>query len=259
MDLLLDGITVMRTLSSSVGKTSNLPVSDIYVKAIGGELHESVLMRDLFLSMTKMEPKDFLQTVKSLTSLQLVRSSLEPSVLELQQKLESLLQATEQQQHPILSETTISQKRLRTAVVGHKVELRRTRSSMTGEQAIYLQLVHAIRDALKAFFKATLTPPQDLFLHEAFLYSFRSPYRETFSPKPRFAIERALTKPRDYLNCDCCEPTGEGLSATQPATAILYQLYLECGMLINVFDLWSAFYAVIGGEDGEDCDPANAL
>lgn len=37
----------------------------------------------------------------------------------------------------------------------------------------------------------------------------------------------------------------DSLSGTQPPTAILYQLYLESGSLINAFDLWSAFQAVV--------------
>lgn len=41
------------------------------------------------------------------------------------------------------------------------------------------------------------------------------------------------------------------LSSTQPPTAILYQLYLESGNLINVNDLWLAFNAIVG-EDEED-------
>ena len=42
------------------------------------------------------------------------------------------------------------------------------------------------------------------------------------------------------------------LSSTQPSTAILYQLYLESGAMINVFDLWSAFNAIIGSEKTEE-------
>ena len=41
------------------------------------------------------------------------------------------------------------------------------------------------------------------------------------------------------------------LSSTQPATAILYQLYLESGSLVNVSDLWSAFNTIVGEEEDE--------
>lgn len=44
----------------------------------------------------------------------------------------------------------------------------------------------------------------------------------------------------------------DGLGATQPPTALLYQLYLESGPLINVFDLWSAFLAVAGDQHNDE-------
>lgn len=39
-----------------------------------------------------------------------------------------------------------------------------------------------------------------------------------------------------------------------PVTSILYKLYLESGPLINTFDLWNAFYSIIGhgGEEEEE-------
>jgi len=40
--------------------------------------------------------------------------------------------------------------------------------------------------------------------------------------------------------------------ATQPATSIVYQLYLNAGSLINIYDLWSAFCSIVGAEDLED-------
>lgn len=44
----------------------------------------------------------------------------------------------------------------------------------------------------------------------------------------------------------------EGLGATQPPTALLYQLYLESGPLINTYDLWSAFLAVVGEQHNDE-------
>ena len=68
-------------------------------------------------------------------------------------------------------------------------------------------------------------------------------------PTPRRAIERALSAPHDYLNCECCEGSGDTLSPSQPATAILYQLYLESGAIINIADLWAAFNAIVGTDE----------
>jgi origin recognition complex subunit 3 len=45
------------------------------------------------------------------------------------------------------------------------------------------------------------------------------------------------------------------LLVTQPPTALLYQLYLESGSMINVHDMWAAFNELIakpeGGEEKE--------
>ena len=121
----------------------------------------------------------------------------------------------------------------------------------------YSNLLDELTDLLEEYLK--FENPLDQFLHEIWIYDSKSPYREVFTPKPRHAIERALSVPHDYLGCTCCKASEEGLSSSQPPTAILYQLYLETGSLINVFDLWSAFYAIVGGEDGVDCDERNAL
>jgi origin recognition complex subunit 3 len=96
-----------------------------------------------------------------------------------------------------------------------------------------------------------------LFLSEVFMYDLKSPHTEVFQPKPRFAVERALASPHDYLGCECCsgvDGNPAALSATQPATAIVYQMYLESGTLINVSDLWSAFNA-IAGDGTEENEP----
>jgi len=41
------------------------------------------------------------------------------------------------------------------------------------------------------------------------------------------------------------------LSASQPPSAILYQLYLESGAMLNVNDLWLAFNAITGDEGSQ--------
>lgn len=58
--------------------------------------------------------------------------------------------------------------------------------------------------------------------------------------------------PHDYLGCNCCKGLDSALAPSQPPTAVLYQLYLECGAIINAADLWTAFYAVMGNEESEN-------
>jgi len=60
------------------------------------------------------------------------------------------------------------------------------------------------------------------------------------------------------LSCECCE-SAEGLSSTHPAASIVFQMYLETGSFINIFDLWSAFLEMVGGTEEQKCDERDAL
>jgi origin recognition complex subunit 3 len=90
-----------------------------------------------------------------------------------------------------------------------------------------------------------------VYLHEAFLLSSRGPLTTTTVPRPRFAAERALSTPADYLGCSCCSGpdwarrTG---SADREATALLYALLNEAGREVNAMDLWTTFRGVVQDE-----------
>ncbi len=253
---LLDAVEVLHTISANLSKRQSISFSDLYLKAVSGELYDSALMRDLLLSMIKMQTNDFTSMLEEITSLQLQDPSLADKLREAKHNVE-LEQTKSTQQHHGQEQTP--RRTGRTRIVSQKAESTGTTSVAPRQEPTSLQPMRSVQETLKTYFKENLLFPKSLFLHEVFFFDFKSPYREVFSPKSRFAIERSLLQPRDYLACDCCGPSVGGLSATQPATAILYQLYLESGALINVFDLWSAFYTIIGGEDGEDCDSVNAL
>ncbi|KAH8676297.1 origin recognition complex subunit [Xylariales sp. PMI_506] len=141
---------------------------------------------------------------------------------------------------------------LRTTVVAQKVQLSQDTAALTDGDKAYTDLVDRTVDHLGMTLKASRA--EDLFLHEAWLYDFKSPYKDVFIPRPRAVIERALLRPHDYLSCSCCRAKEGEIKPSLPSTAILYKLYLETGSLINVADLWSAYYGVVseGNEDGVD-------
>lgn len=149
-------------------------------------------------------------------------------------------------------------KALRTTVVAQKVQLSRDSAALTDEDRRFTAHLEELAALLT---KATRCGnAESIFLHESWLYDSKLPYRDVFVPRPRATIERALSRPHDYLACTCCKKGGDGISPTSPPTAILYQLYLETGALINVADLWTAFYAIVGGgSDDEDNERAALL
>jgi len=243
----------IETIRSCMHSKADIQRSELYVKAMSGELAGSAMIRDLLLSVKKM-PSDSLDELLTQIS-DLVGQEL----WDLHQQLQKLVTTMSSHGNPLRSEHDIRHETLRTTVVAQKVELSKQRSSLSKDDAAYSKIVNRVHDVLQSYFSRTFINPQSLFLHEVFIYDLKSPHRDVFTAKPRFAIERALSTPHDYLGCTCCKASDEGLSSTQPPTAILYQLYLESGALINVFDLWSAFYAIVGCEDGDDSDEQRAL
>ncbi|KAI9792562.1 MAG: hypothetical protein M1816_002082 [Peltula sp. TS41687] len=254
---MLHAIFVLHSIASV---SSDVFLSDLYIKAVSGTLLDSPVLRNALLAVKKMHSGSLTTLLDQVSSKLLDNSTFQTELAAIQGELVSLVRSDN---NAVIRSGHDTQKQtLRTTVIAQKVALSKRQAELSESETSYTKLVDQAYDLLKSYFEATIIFPQELFLHEVFYYDLRSPHREVFSPRPRFAIERALSAPHDYLGCSCCGGTSAegGLSSTQPPTAILYQLYLESGALINVFDLWSAFYAIVGGgEDGQGCDERHAL
>ncbi len=236
-------------IHSSTHKT-NIQRSELYVKAMSGNLADSAMIRDALLSIKKM-PSDRLDDLLSE-----IPGLADTELSGLHNQLRRLIKGLDSNGKALRSEHDVRHETLRTTVVAQRVELSKQKSSLSRDDAAYSKIVNGVHAVLQSYLSRTLINPSTLFLHEIYIYDLRSPHRDVFTAKPRFAIERALSAPHDYLACTCCTASSQGLSPTQPPTAILFQLYLESGALINIYDLWSAFYAIVGREedDGGDDD-----
>ncbi|KAK6366216.1 Origin recognition complex subunit 3 [Exophiala oligosperma] len=89
--------------------------------------------------------------------------------------------------------------------------------------------------------------PWTTFMAEAYIYNLKSPLNAIVHPRTRYALERALTRPSDYLGCDCCMPDKGAVldKTTLPPTCLLLSMLNEAGTVINVRDLWDAFRGVV--------------
>ncbi|OTB08842.1 hypothetical protein M426DRAFT_316867 [Hypoxylon sp. CI-4A] len=169
-----------------------------------------------------------------------------------------ILQADAEEQGNVLrSKYNRQTKVLRTTVIAQKVQLSQDTATLTKEDKSYTELTDKLVEHLKETLQCDSA--KDLCFNELWFYDSKAPYKDVFIPRPRGVVERALSRPHDYLNCSCCETKGDHIVPTLPTTAILYQLYLETGSLINVADLWSAYFAIVGGEDEEEMDERAAL
>lgn len=227
-----------------MSKTNN--ISTLSVRALAGDLRDSATVKEILAEMKKLDSE----------SLQLLLSQIRKELghcdifQELQKELASFLK-TEKVTGSLRSKHgNNSHYIMKTSTVG-RANLGKASTGLSGKDLRYSDLLDRLHVTLEKFFTTMLINPQDLFLNEIFLFDLKNPLKDTFTPRVRFAIERALSTPFDYLMPMSDEVEGH-LSAGQPPTAILYQLYLESGSLVNTYDLWKAFYTIIGGEETGD-------
>ncbi|KAG5936820.1 hypothetical protein E4U53_000148 [Claviceps sorghi] len=174
------------------------------------------------------------------------------SLQSMLEELETLKAAAQVAGLTLRSKYSAHGKVMRTTVIAQKVQLRQDSAALRDEDKRLTDTIDELTLLLSTHYHAHHTGLDAVLFSECWLYDAKSPAREVFVPRPRIAFERSLRRPHDYLNCACCRPDSDGLQATLPATAILYQLYLETGSLINVADLWSAFHALITHEESDE-------
>jgi len=266
-------IAVNRVLSTvqilSDFEVENQGKIDLYIKASMCTLKDSEIVHRVLDVVKRATPKSLLAMTRQIISASENGSAeldLEPwddecpefleEVVDINNAAASFVSDDPENEQPVRSVYTMHNKTVRTTVVAQKVQLSQETSRLSQRDKDFTALIDRLLIALKKYvvFDDKL---QDVFLSEVWIYDSKSPYLETFTPKPRFAIERALSSPHDYLGCECCDSSKEGASMSHPPTAILYKLFLEAGSLINIYDLWTAFLANLGSEhivDSEDSE-----
>ena len=247
LQAILRAIGVLFRIQSNLALKVVTPWSEMYIQAMRAELTASAAFEEIMTSVRKL-PSDTMQDLLD----NLAGTSVSHELVGVSTELNRLTDHSKDAKGPLKSAYDVHHETLRTTVVAQKVSLSKNTSTLSAEDSAYTKIVDGIHTILRKYFESTLVDPQNLFLNEILIFDSKSPHRDVFAPKPRFATERALSSPHDYLGCDCCAGSQGGLSATQPATAVLYQLYLESGAVINTADLWSAFWTIVGGDGLED-------
>lgn len=257
LDELVQGAQVLYSLQTSL--TANQPASrsSLEVDALRGELHDSPWERTILLRLRKSNSESLRRVLMRLHEVS--TGGLHETCDSTLQKLDDLLEAEASNDGPLRSAEDVQNSTLRTTVIAKKVELSKQTSALTKGDAAYSDLLRIFTGFLDTYLNDALIDPKTLPFNEIFLYDIRSPHRDVFTPKPRFAVERALAAPYDYLDCECCAPDSHGsdentLSSSQPATAILYQLYLESGAMINASDLRTAFFAIMNPDEEHEAN-----
>jgi origin recognition complex subunit 3 len=261
-------LQAMSILSNSSSESVNQ--IDLYMAAFQGGLARSDFVKRVIDSLKRMAPDDLVKFIEGLTNciengnseVNLAGLRDEDDVLltelrEIQPQAAALAIESVKTGKPIRNSYAIHSKGLRTTVIAQRVQLSFENSTLTEQDIEFTALVDHLTGRLENYF-SELKNPQEMFLNEVWLYDWTIPQKSVFMPRPREAIELALSTPYQYLSCECCE-SAEGLLSTHPGASILFQMCLETGSLINIFDLWSAFLEMVGGRDEQKCDERDAL
>ncbi|KAK6540929.1 hypothetical protein TWF694_008313 [Orbilia ellipsospora] len=246
---LTEAINLFRKLQSIVSPkhASEIPTYELYSRILWGEFTTRPAFRDAILTTKKTSSEKFLLLLTTLAELP---SELSSSLAEAAAKVETL-QSEKSKKGGLITEFALPESH-RTTVKSGRVRLDELKSGMTSQDTEYNKIVTTTVQTLEKYFKDRFKSYTNLFLHEIFFYDLKSPHSQVFAPKPRPSIERALSRPGDYLGCECCSGDLEGIEGVQPYAAILYQLYLESPALIGIYDLWSAFRVVSLGEKADE-------
>lgn len=237
---------------SSILPSHQKKLSDLIVQAFSGDLLDSNDLEDLLSTIKKQASDELLAFLESLPPDLREHDTYISLISDLK-----LLINSKRGSNVLRSEYDDRNQVHTTSVVGRRVQLNRGKAKLSALDVQYTRLIDRLSTSLRDYFVKNLVQGEQ-FLHEAFICDLKMPLKRVLAPRPRFTVERALSSPYDYL---MPQP---GLSkraaiSSQPAISIAYQLYLESGGTINVYDWWSTFYSVIGGKDGELCEERQAL
>ena len=247
------------------------PFTDLYISALDQGINVSSETFPMVESIRKLGAKEILTLVEKLQeAIQTGSAELDlpgwaddakdlmTALSEIHATIDSLSEKAKTSRKPLKSKYTTHGKVLRTTVVAQKVQLSHDTATLTDQDKAFTAAIDRLTDLASEHIHSE--PLADIPLHETWVYDSKSPYRDVFIPRPGTTFERALGRPHDYLSCACCGAGAEGtVAATYPTTAILYRLYQEAGALINVADLWTSYYALVGDESEMGLEERTAL
>lgn len=154
-------------------------------------------------------------------------------------------QATVSSQATPVQETTVERK-LRFQ------ERQRQISSRSDELNAFEVLRNKLTDSLLLVFTEHLKCPGVLPLHEAFYFDQVTSLRQHLAPSPRAAVQTALSNPNWYFRKKCREDATP--NSKMPGICTIYQLHLECGRLINLYDWLQSFITIMEPESADKED-----
>lgn len=122
------------------------------------------------------------------------------------------------------------------------MELSSTRGGIKDQEYEYLPI--SISNWLDPLLQDLLSKSYTYMpFYEIYYYKNSQMLDKGFRPQPRACVQSALSNPVSYLSLGSSSKSG--IDPLSHDSTIAYKLYLECGRLINLYDWFSAFKAIL--------------
>ena len=174
-----------------------IPRSSLYIKAFSNKIVGTYITRDLSLAVQRANPKDLCKFLKLI--IPQVDKEERDVLSRLLNQTRNYITKTGNHQDSGKISRDYQPKKFEAAKAAKIIELNRDKSTFE-QDPIYSSVRHQVHTILEAFVAEKFFDPRNIFLSEVLIFDLKPPLREAFMPRPRFAIERALSVPDDYLN-----------------------------------------------------------
>ena len=195
---LTQSIEFLALAGSCFSTLRDVPQSSLYVKAFSDKIIGTYIIRDLSLAVQRANPEDlckFLKTIKPQLDQQ-----QQSHLSELLNQARNYIADTDNRQDSGNASHDCQLKKLKATKSAQRLQLNGQDKSVAEQDPIYTSVRQQVQTFLESFIAQKFFDPRSIFLIEVLMFDLKLPLREAFMPRPRFAIERALSVPNDYLN-----------------------------------------------------------
>ncbi|ODQ65721.1 hypothetical protein NADFUDRAFT_51006 [Nadsonia fulvescens var. elongata DSM 6958] len=219
---------IQNTLSNVVQKK---PMVELYLPAILGKLADSALLKELMVSFANSTAKDLLQVLDLLKFGDKFNKQLHEAFLEeFGDRLDIMAAEVKKAENAEIIADDLS------------MAARRHGTVQRESSKVFPGLIKEIVGIVSQYFFGCFTPYMNRLFWEVFVYDFSHLHQNVFVPHQRPAIENALLEPSHYLGSSYLN----NKFGSDPHISILYSLYRESGVQINIYDWFMAFKDSLG-------------
>lgn len=256
----LDMLLAMQTAliekgeGQDVSSIATQSLLDLYPKVLTGEIRTMKFYEDLKAAVSNCCPEVLIIILKKLDD-----DHRNPGHMLCEGTFSKLLQKLNHEFYPQLSNF------ISTIPGDYRIGSHRYPFDSRESSKRYAKVLKSITTEIFELLTELFVPYCDFFLHEAFVVDTVNLQENVFMPTHRGAIEMALSNPKHYWGNvltntmtnlpstdDDLDPNDMSSMGSDPHLCIMYTLYRESSVFINIYDWYSSFESILKKPEEDD-------